>query len=138
MKKVLLLLPCLFLAQQALAVEIQDQENYKLEYAKQLKPQVMKQLSSQRPDMSSKAIQVESEAYVNKMAGCQLEGLSNFPDNYRDMAILPVAGGAAVDKTTQALNTQIKQDIDAGKISKEAVTNMIQNAQQSVQMCLNG
>lgn len=138
MKNVLLLLPCLLLAQQAVAIEAQDQENYKLEYTKQLKPLVMKQLSSQRPDMSGKAVQAEADAYVVKMAGCQLEGLSNFPEQYRELAILPVAGGAAVDATTQALNAQLKQDIEAGKISEAAVTNMIQNAQQSVQMCMNG
>lgn len=138
MKNVLLLLPCLFIAQQALAIETQDQENYKQEYAKQLKPLVMKKLATERPDMTGKAIQAEANAYVNKMAGCQLEGLSHFPEQYRELAILPVAGGAAVDKTTMALNTQLKQDIDAGEISKDAVTNMIQNAQQSVQMCMNG
>jgi len=138
MKNVLFLLPCLFLTQQALAIEEQDQENYRLEYAKQLKPLVMKKLASDRPDMSSKAIKTEADAYVVKMAGCQLEGLSHFPEEYREMAILPVAKGAPVDKTTMALNTKIKQDIDAGKIEKDAVNNMIQNAQQSVQMCLNG
>lgn len=138
MKNVLLLLPCLFFTQQAVAIEAEAQENYKLEYAKQLKPLVMKKLSSQRPDMSSKAIKAESDAYVVKMAGCQLEGLSHFPEEYREMAILPVAGGAAVDKTTLALNAKIKQDIEAGKIAKDVINNMIQNAQQSVQMCLNG
>lgn len=138
MKNVLLLLPCLFFTQQAVAVEAQDLDNYKLEYAKQLKPLVMKKLSSQRPDMSSKAIKAESEAYVVKMAGCQLEGLSHFPEEYREMAILPVAGGAAVDKTTMAVNEKIKQDIEAGKVEKDAINNMIQNAQQSVQLCING
>lgn len=138
MKKALLLLPCLLLSQQVLAIDTQDEENYKQQYAKQLKPMVMKKLSSDRPDMSGKALKIESEAYVTKMAGCQLEGLSYFPDEYREMAILPVAGGAAVDATTQALNVKIKQDVETGKISKAAVTNMIQNAQQSVQMCLNG
>lgn len=138
MKKLLLLLPCLFITQQSLAIEPEDEENYKQEYAKQLKPLVMKKLSTDRPDMTGKALRAESEAYVVKMAGCQLEGLSHFPEAYREQAIMPVAGGAAVDVTTQALNAKIKKDIDDGKISKDAVNNMIQNAQQSVQMCLNG
>lgn len=138
MKKLLLLLPCLLLSQHALAYDTQDEENYKQEYAKQLKPLVIKKLSSDRPDMTGQAIKAESEAYVTKMAACQLEGLTHFPEQYRDMAVLPVAAGEAVDKTTMALNVQLKQDIDAGKISKDVVTNMIQNAQQTVQMCLNG
>lgn len=137
MKKLLLLLPFLFAGQQALAINAEDETNYKQHYAEQVKPLVVKKLSAERPEMTAKAVKTEADFYVYKMAGCQLEGLSNLPETYRDKAILPVANGEDVETTTRALNTQIKQDVEAGKISKDKAVSMLQNAQQAVQMCLN-
>lgn len=137
MKKLFLLLPFVFAGQQALAIDNQDFENYKQHYSEQLKPLVVKKLSTDRPDMSAKAIKAEANAYVAKMAGCQLEGMGQFPEHYQEKAILPVAQGQDVAATTQALNKQLKQDIEAGKISKDEVMTMIQTAQETVQICLN-
>lgn len=137
MKKLLWLLPFLIVGQQAMALSSQDHENYKKAYAAQLKPLVVKKLSSDRPDMSAKAIRAEADAYVAKMAGCQLEGMSQFPEEYQEKAILPVAQGQDVAATTQALNTTLKQDIEAGKVTKDEVLTMIQTAQETVQICLN-
>lgn len=136
MKKLFLLIPFLF-AGPAIALDMEAQENYKQNYGEQLKPLVMKKLSSDRPDMSAQAIKSEANAYVAKMATCQLEGMSHFPENYQEMAVLPVAQGEDVSTTTQALNQQLKQDVEAGKVSKDKVMNMIQMAQQSVQICMN-
>lgn len=136
MKKLFLLIPFLF-AGPAIALDMQAQEDYKQNYSEQLKPLVMKKLSSDRPDMTAKAIRAEADAYVAKMANCQLEGMSHFPENYQEMAVLPVAQGEDVSTTTQALNQQLKQDVEAGKVSKDEVMNMIQMAQQSVQTCMN-
>jgi hypothetical protein len=137
MKKFLLLLPFLVVGQQALALDSQDEENYKQHYSEQLKPLVIKKLSADRPDMSAKAIKSEANAYVAKMAGCQLEAMNQFPEHYQEKAILPVAQGADVATTTQALNQELKQDIEAGKVSKEEVMTMIQIAQETVQICVN-
>lgn len=137
MKKLLLLLPFLVIGLPALAVDIQDEENYKKHYTEQLKPLVMKKLSLDRPDMSAKAIKAEANAYVTKMAGCQLEGIKHFPEQYREKAILPVAQGEDIATTTQALNQTMMQDIEAGKMSKDEAMTMIQNAQETVQICVN-
>ena len=137
MKKLMMIVPFVIIAQQAIAIDTQTLENYKAEYAKQLQPLVMKKLSSDRPDLTAKAIRAEADAYVAKMAKCQLEGMKQFPEQYQEKAILPVAEGQDVAITTQALNTTLKQDIDAGKISKDNVMTMIQNAQETVQICLN-
>lgn len=136
MKKLFLLIPFLF-AGSAMALDMDAQENYKQNYSEQLKPLVMKKLSADRPDMSARAIKAEANAYVAKMATCQLEGMSHFPENYQEMAVMPVAQGEDVSTTTQALNQQLKQDVEAGKVSKDEVMNMIQMAQQSVQTCMN-
>lgn len=137
MKKLLLLLPFVFAAQQALALDAQVEENYKKNYSEQMKPLVVKKLSSDRPDMSAKAIRSEADAYVTKMAECQIKGLSNLPNEYRDQAIVPVAEGGDVANTTRALNQKLKQDIDAGLVTKDDVMVMIQTAQESVQICMN-
>jgi hypothetical protein len=137
MKKSVFLIPLLLLGQQALAVNSQDEENYKLHYAEQVQPLVMKKLSSDRPEMGAKALKTEATAYVQKMAGCQLEGLKQFPQSYQDMAILPVANGEDIGSTTQALNKQIKKDVEDGKISEDKVKTMIQSAQETVQVCAN-
>ncbi|MCX4193677.1 hypothetical protein [Methylophaga sp. OBS1] len=137
MKKLLLLLPFVFTAQQALAMDAQVEENYKKHYSEQMKPLVVKKLSSDRPDMTAKAIRSEADAYVTKMAECQIKGLSNLPNEYRDQAIVPVAEGGDVANTTRALNQKLKEDIDAGLVTKDDVMVMIQTAQESVQICMN-
>lgn len=137
MKKLLIILPLLIAVQQAHAIDVQTRENYKQHYSEQMTPLVIKKLSTDRPDMSAQAIRREASVYVEKMATCQLEGMSHFPEQYQEKAILPVADGADLATTTQALNTQLKQDIDNGTISKDDVMMMIQMAQESVQICLN-
>ncbi|MED5511089.1 MAG: hypothetical protein VX841_12430 [Pseudomonadota bacterium] len=137
MKKLLLLLPFVFVAQQALAMDAQVEENYKKHYSEQMKPLVVKKLSSDRPDMTAKAIRSEADAYVAKMAECQIQGLGNLPKEYRDQAIVPVAEGGDVANTTRALNQKLKEDIDAGLVTKDDVMVMIQTAQESVQICMN-
>ncbi len=137
MKKLLLLLPFVFVAQQALAMDTQVEENYKKHYSEQMKPLVVKKLSSDRPDMTAKAIRSEADAYVAKMAECQIQGLGNLPKEYRDQAIVPVAEGGDVANTTRALNQKLKEDIDAGLVTKDDVMVMIQTAQESVQICMN-
>jgi hypothetical protein len=136
MKKLFLLIP-FFFAGPAMALDAEVEENYKQNYSEQVKPLVMKKLSSDRPDMTAKAIKAETNAYVAKMASCQLKGMSHFPENYQEMAVVPVAEGEDVSTTTQALNQQLKQDVEAGKISKDEVMNLIQVAQQNVQACMN-
>ena len=137
MKNLLLILPFVFAAQQALAMDAQVEENYKKHYSEQMKPLVVKKLSSDRPDMTAKAIRSEADAYVAKMAECQIKGLGNLPKEYRDQAIVPVAEGGDVANTTRALNQKLKEDIDAGLVSKDDVMVMIQTAQESVQICMN-
>lgn len=137
MRKILFLLPFLLVGQQALAVDSQDEQNYRQHYAEQLTPLVIKKLSADRPEMAAAAVKREATSYVDKMATCQLQGLSGFPENYREQAILPVANGKEIGATTQALNAQLKQDIKDGKISEDKVQLMIQTAQETVQVCLN-
>lgn len=137
MKKLLLILPLLVAAQQAYAIDVQTRENYKRHYSEQVMPLVIKKLSTDHPEMSAQAIRTEASAYVEKMATCQLEGISNFPEQYQEKAVLPVAEGADIAATTQALNSQLKQDIEDGIIAKDKVMTMIQMAQESVQICLN-
>lgn len=137
MKHLLILLPFIFASQHAVAIDVQDEENYKQHYSEQVKPLVMKKLSTERPEMTAKAIKTEAEFYVTKMAICQLDGLSNLPETYREKAILPVAAGEDIETTTRALNVQIKQDVDAGTLGKDKAVSMLQNAQQAVQVCLN-
>lgn len=137
MKKLFMLLPLLFIAPLAMAIDSQDEENYKKEYSKQLHPMVIQKLSADRPEMTAQAIKAEADAYVTKMAGCQLKGLENFPEHYREQAILPVANGEGIAETTQALNQKMIADIEAGKLSKDQATVIIGNAQETVQICLN-
>lgn len=137
MKKLLLVLPFIFATQLAVAINDQDKEKYKTNYTSQLKPLVVQQLSADRPEMTAGAVDAEANAYVSKMADCQLQALSQFPENYRDKAILPVAEGADIAQTTYELNQEILQDIETGKMSKDKATMMITNAQESVQMCMN-
>jgi len=137
MKNLLLLLPFIFVSQQALAIDAQDEENYKQHYSEQVKPLVTKKLSADRPEMTVTAVKAEADFYVMKMATCQLEGLAILPEKYREKAILPVAQGEDIETTTRALNTQIKQDVEAGKLSKDKAMTLLQGAQQTVQVCLN-
>ena len=96
MKKYLALIPLLFLAQQAFAVDAEHEEAYKKHYSEQLRPMVIKKLGMDRP-----------------------------------------AKGGDVAQATQALNEELKKDIDAGKISKDEGMTIIQSAQQTVQICAN-
>jgi hypothetical protein len=120
-----------------LAVSIKDQETYKLNYSEQIKPVIMQKLGLERPDLSPSAIKNEAQAFADKMATCQLEGLSHFSEPYLSLAITPIVNGEQIDTTTLAVNQQLKADIDAGKIEKDKVMTMIQIAQESVQMCIN-
>lgn len=137
MKKLLVMLPLLISAPLAMAIDKQDEENYKLNYSKQLHPLVIEKLSADRPEMTAQALKAEANAYVSKMAECQLKGLADFPEKYREKAIMPVAQGADIIETTNALNQQMLADIDAGKMSKDQAEMLIGNAQETVQMCLN-
>lgn len=137
MKKLLVMLPLLVSAPLAMAIDKQDEENYKLNYSKQLHPLVIEKLSADRPEMTAPALKAEANAYVSKMAECQLKGLADFPEEYREKAIMPVAQGADIIETTNALNQQMLADIDAGKMSKDQAEMLIGNAQETVQMCLN-
>lgn len=137
MKKLLVMLPLLISAPLAMAIDKQDEENYKLNYSKQLHPLVIEKLSADRPEMTAQALKAEANAYVSKMAECQLKGLADFPEEYREKAIMPVAQGADIIETTNALNQQMLADIDAGKMSKDQAEMLIGNAQETVQMCLN-
>ncbi|WP_417550612.1 hypothetical protein [Methylophaga sp.] len=137
MKKLLLALPFIFAAQQALAIDDQDKENYKKNYTSQLKPLVVQKLSADRPEMSARAIDDEANAYVTKMATCQLDALLQFPEEYSEKAIMPVGKGADIAQTTHDLNQQMLQDIEAGKLSKDKAATMIQTAQESAQICMN-
>lgn len=137
MKKLLVMLPLIISAPLAMAIDKQDEENYKLNYSKQLHPLVIQKLSADRPEMTAPALKAEANAYVTKMAECQLKGLADFPEEYREKAIMPVAQGANVAETTNALNQQMLADIEAGKLSKDQAMMMIGNAQEAVQMCLN-
>ncbi|HEC74038.1 MAG TPA: hypothetical protein ENI26_06645 [Methylophaga aminisulfidivorans] len=137
MKKRLLMLSLLLVGQQAIALDSQDQQNYVKHYSEQMLPLVLKKLSSDRPEMTAKALRSEAENYVKKMANCQLEGLGLFPENYREKAILPVAQGQDIMATTQALNSLMKKDIEEGRLSKDKAAAWIQGAQQTVQICVN-
>ena len=137
MKKLLVMLPLIISAPLAMAIDKQDEENYKLNYSKQLHPLVVEKLSADRPEMTAQALKAEANAYVTKMAECQLKGLADFPEAYREKAIMPVAQGADIIETTNALNQQMLADIEAGKMSKDQAEMMIGNAQETVQMCLN-
>jgi hypothetical protein len=137
MKKLLLALPFIFTMQLALAISMEDERNYTTNYTTQLKPLVMEQLNAAKPEMSAAAVESEVDAYVTKMAGCQLNALRDFPEVYRDKAILPVAQGADISQTTQELNQELLQDIEAGKLTKEQAERMILTAQDSVQKCMN-
>jgi hypothetical protein len=135
--KSFLTLISLLLASPAFAGNTVEQDNYTKNYSSQLKPLVVKKLSSDRPEMTAQAVNREATQYVKKLAECQLLGLSGMPETYRDQAILPVANGASVAETTHKLNQQIRQDIADGKLSKEQAEVMLHNAQQQVQICLN-
>lgn len=137
MRKSFLLIPLILFSHHVFAIDDNDLAAYKKNYSEQLRPMVMKKLGMDRPDLTATAIKSEADAYVEKMAGCQLEGLAIFPKQYREKAILPVAQGADVAQATQALNEELKKDIDAGKISKDEVMTIIQSAQQTVQICAN-
>ncbi|HET8806799.1 MAG TPA: hypothetical protein VFM76_00305 [Methylophaga sp.] len=137
MKKLLLILPFILSAPLAMAIDSKDEENYKLNYTKQLHPLVIQKLSADRPEMTAPALKAEADAYVSKMAECQLKGLAGFPEEYREKAIMPVAEGGNVAETTRALNQHMMADIEAGKLSRDEAKMMIGNAQESVQMCLN-
>ena len=137
MKKLLLVLPLLFTTPLVLAIDSQDEDNYKQNYTKQLHPLVIEKLSADRPEMTAQALKAEADAYVTKMAECQLKGLADFPEEYREQAIMPVAKGEDIAETTNALNQQMLADIEAGKLSKDQAEMMIGNAQETVQMCLN-
>lgn len=137
MKKLLVMLPLILSAPLAMAIDKQDEENYKLNYSKQLHPLVIQKLSADRPEMTAPALKAEANAYVTKMAECQLKGLADFPEVYREKAIMPVAQGANIAETTDALNQQMLADIEAGKMSKDQAEVLIGNAQETVQMCLN-
>lgn len=137
MKKLLVMLPLIVNAPLAMAIDKQDEENYKLNYSKQLHPLVIEKLSTDRPEMTAQALKAEANAYVTKMAECQLKGLADFPEEYREKAIMPVAQGADILETTNALNQQMLADIEAGKMSKDQAEILIGNAQETVQMCLN-
>lgn len=137
MKKLLVMLPLIFSAPLAMAIDKQDEENYKQNYSKQLHPLVIEKLSTDRPEMTAQALKAEANAYVTKMAECQLKGLADFPEEYREKAVMPVAQGADIIETTNALNQQMLADIEAGKMSKDQAEMLIGNAQETVQMCLN-
>ncbi|MCX4190567.1 hypothetical protein [Methylophaga sp. OBS3] len=137
MKKLLMTLPLVLMTSTVMAISAEDEKNYTQNYQAQLKPLVVKQLSADRPEMTAAAVEMEANAYVAKMASCQLKGLKLFPENYQEKAILPVAQGADLSATTQALNAEMIKDIEAGTISKDAATLLIQNAQETVQICLN-
>lgn len=137
MKKLLPTLPLLLLSQFAFAVDDQDEKNYTTHYTAQLKPMVVQQLNAARPEMTAAAVESEASAYVSRMAGCQLNALKDFPEVYRDKAILPVAEGADLAETTQSLNQTILQDIENGKLTKDQATRMVVTAQESVQLCMN-
>jgi len=135
MKKILLLLPFLFAGQQALALDSQDEEDYKQHYIEQMKPLALKQIGTNSPDMSADEIKIEANTYVNKMAECQLESMEHFPKRYREKAIMPVAQGEDVREAVKALDETIQQDIDQGKVSKQEIINMAQTAQEKAQAC---
>lgn len=135
MKKLLLLLPFIFAGQQALALDSQDEENYKQHYVEQMKPLVVKQIASNAPELSADELKNEANIYANKMAECQLESMAHFPEEYREKAILPVAQGEDLRDTNQALDEEIKHDIETGKVSQEEIITMAQTAQEKVQMC---
>ncbi|MDX1750771.1 MAG: hypothetical protein R3271_10655 [Methylophaga sp.] len=87
--------------------------------------------------MSARAIDDEANAYVTKMASCQLDALLQFSEEYSEKAIMPVAQGADIAQTTHDLNQQMLQDIEAGNLSKDKAAMMIQVAQESAQICMN-
>jgi hypothetical protein len=137
MKKMLLALPILMVAPHVTAVDMQTKNDYIQNYMEQVRPQVMKKLSMDRPGYSADALKLEADGFAARLAECQLRGLANFPQEYQKLAIDPVAGGADVGMTTQKLNQTLMQDIDAGKISKNDAMTMIQLAQEEVQICMN-
>lgn len=137
MKKLLLALPILMVAPQVTALDMKTKNSYIQNYMEQVRPQVMKKLSMERPGSSGSELKLEADGFAQRLAECQLRGLANFPAEYQKLAIDPVAQGADVGMTTQKLNITMKEDIDAGKLSKDDAMLMIQLAQEEVQVCMN-
>ena len=135
MKKLLLLLPFVLTAQTAFAIDKQDEKNYKSNYIEQMKPLVVQKMSTENAEMSPQDINTQANAYVVKMADCQLTAIKDYPDKYREKAIMPVAKGGDLIAANRELEQTIKADIEAGEITKDEVMTMAQKAQEKAQVC---
>lgn len=135
MKKHALLLPFIFIAPQVLALNAQDEQDYKTHYMEQMKPLVVQKLSTDNATMSAQEVNTQASAYVVKMADCQLTAMKHYPEKYREKAILPVAQGKDLITANRELETVIKADIESGNITKEEVITMAQKAQKKAESC---
>lgn len=112
-------------------------EKYKQNYAKQLIP-LLKERMGTELDMQSEADAHEHvSTLASRMASCQLVAIENYPQNYQDASIIPVANGVDLKKANDDLNQIIQTDIQNGNITDQELKTITEAAIEKYKVCLS-
>ena len=110
-----------------------DLEKYKQAYVEQVKAILEKQIATTLEK------QEDPEASLNflvtGMADCQIEILQYYPEKYQIATVKPVVEGKDLKQATIEVNQLMKEDFEAGNITKKELQNMVVNSKNHFIEC---
>ena len=110
-----------------------DLETYKQAYVEQVKPILKKQIATTLEQQEDPMFALDFLA--NGMADCQVEILEYYPAKYQAATVNPVVKGKGLKQATEDVNELMRQDIEAGEVTREEVVAMVQDSRDHFLKC---
>lgn len=112
-------------------------EKYKHNYAQQLIPILKERMGMELEIQSEEDAHEHVSTLADRMASCQLNAISDYPQKYQDASIIPVANGVDLKTANNDLNQMIQTDIKNGDITDEELKTITGAAIEKYKVCLS-
>ena len=110
-----------------------DLEKYKQAYIEQTKQILEKQIATMLEKQEDPEATLDFLA--SGLANCQVEILQYYPEKYQVATVQPVVDGKGLEQATVEVNELMRQDFEAGEITKEELQNMVYDSKNHFIKC---
>ena len=103
-----------------------------------MEPILIERFSQNMPGKQESEITQEVNLLIGKMAKCQFDSVSHYPEGYWEKAIVPISKGIDIYTSNQAFEDMLTKDLESGVLTENQMINMVHKAQEKIRQCLQG
>jgi hypothetical protein len=112
------------------------ESNYRKNYIEKMTPIMMEKMIDAMPEESLEQIEKQTNMLVTKMAGCQYESVENYPKEYWNNAIIPIAIGEDMTESLEKFESFLSKQVERGNISQEEIVILLETTKAKLEKCI--